>query len=239
MDIDDTTIPTIFKDYEAFKSFVLTYLRDFVRVNAGLIPQVSESRLKDVHTAWVRDIARVGAKSFGDESTCVECGAIVDPAEKTPDHFKHAAHLAYWMRRAAPVIDFVEPRSYPAPNARYEPPSGTAGGYPPLLERPHSWHEWRQPNPEEAIVDAEPITPAQKKLRDLLFRYGTEVLAFDLGYSICVFYERGRLDPRTQHPPFEIDEEYIETICCFLKEKNVSPHALFLIYKSLLYKRFV
>ncbi|MDX7953525.1 hypothetical protein P7D22_20375 [Lichenihabitans sp. Uapishka_5] len=69
--------------------------------------------------------------------------------------------------------------------------------------------------------------------RKILFAYSNEYLAFDLGYQIVNFYEKSRTDRVSAYRKPEIDSDYYETMCHFLKFKNVSPHALHLIYRSL------
>tara|TARA_R110002073_G_scaffold267275_1_gene430613 strand:- start:303 stop:851 length:549 start_codon:yes stop_codon:yes gene_type:complete len=68
--------------------------------------------------------------------------------------------------------------------------------------------------------------------------YGAEWLAFKLGYEICLHvessieggqYDAGSLDNLTT--------AYIDDMVEFLKRKSVSPHAMYLIYKSLFLRR--
>lgn len=76
--------------------------------------------------------------------------------------------------------------------------------------------------------ERDPLTSDQLAFRDLLFGYSNEYTAFDLGLQFCRFYEED--NPRSL---MTIDQNYFRMICHFLKFKNVSPHALTLIYKSL------
>ena len=69
--------------------------------------------------------------------------------------------------------------------------------------------------------------------RRLLFAYGNEYLAFDFAFQIVSFYEHSRSDRTGNGTAVRLSRDYYETICHFLKFKNVSPHALHLIYKSL------
>jgi hypothetical protein len=87
------------------------------------------------------------------------------------------------------------------------------------------------------IADAPgmPITADEQAFRDLLFAYSNEYLAFDFGYQICLFYERGKAPPSQRAETMLLSREYYNTMCHFLKYKTVSPHALFLIYKSLFF----
>jgi len=69
--------------------------------------------------------------------------------------------------------------------------------------------------------------------RDLLYQYGTEYLAFDWAYEICLFHERTRSDKSSRADTLQLSRDYIRTVCHFMKCKHVSPHALSLILKSL------
>lgn len=73
----------------------------------------------------------------------------------------------------------------------------------------------------------------ENAFRDLLFGYCNEYLAFDLGFQFCRYYEINKAGGSTRANCLILDEDYLRTTCHFLKYKNVSPHALFLIYKSL------
>lgn len=73
------------------------------------------------------------------------------------------------------------------------------------------------------------LTKKQSEFRELLFAYANEYLAFDFGYQFCRFYELGK----GRAESLNLGDDYYRTMCHFLKYKTVSPHALFLIYKSL------
>jgi len=99
-----------------------------------------------------------------------------------------------------------------------------------------------------------------QRAQELVLRYTNEVTAFDVGFRICRYFETKRTDtPRnlvlamsatgqrqlaTEQSSREfvksvsrqtLTYEYIETIGSFLKTKNVSPHGMYLIYKSLFF----
>ncbi len=83
--------------------------------------------------------------------------------------------------------------------------------------------------------DSYPATPEQTAMRDNMFGVWNEYLAFEMGFQLCRFYEAGQpgaIRDESYHP----DSDYYETMFQFLRYKNVSPHALFLIYKSLFAK---
>jgi hypothetical protein len=84
-------------------------------------------------------------------------------------------------------------------------------------------------------LDSREPTVGESQWRELLFSYANEYVAFMIGFNISLFYERYRSDlfdnPRAAR--VRLTNDYVETICHFLKYKSVSPHALTSIYKSL------
>ena len=72
----------------------------------------------------------------------------------------------------------------------------------------------------------------RKKLPEFFPNYYDVVLAFDLGFRLCNFVECNRKKNPIQKKILSSDG-YIRQTCQFLKYKNVSPHALGLIYQSL------
>lgn len=78
-----------------------------------------------------------------------------------------------------------------------------------------------------------PLNDDEKAFRKLLLGYVNEYLAFDYGYQICKYYEIGQEGGSERAQSLAPDREYYQTMCQFLKYKNVSPHAMHLIYKSL------
>ena len=85
------------------------------------------------------------------------------------------------------------------------------------------------------LADAEgmPLSDDEKAFRDLLFGYVNEYIAFDIGFQFCRYYETAKKGGSERATNLILSEDYLRTTCHFLKYKNVSPHALFLIYKSL------
>src|SRR5262249_27824405 len=85
---------------------------------------------------------------------------------------------------------------------------------------------------------------ARIKYRDpktILTQYGNVFAAFDIGLRICRYWESARVDidysadARQKMIRFTIpkNSEYIGDICYTLAEKNISPHSLNMLYKSL------
>lgn len=167
-------------NYVILKDVFEAHVVEFTRP-ALLSPIFSEARLRDAHRAWLADLARIR----GAEPNLKEAGL---------DHFKQCAHLAYWLRRKSPIVDY---------------------------------EDWAAK--VEGLGD---LYSDEVQRRDLLRRYGEEFLAFDFGYKICLYYEMERLEnPRSEPPALTLT--HLIDICHMLKFKNVSPHALYLIYKSI------
>lgn len=129
------------------------------------------------------------------------------PAEQ----FKQAAWLAYWLRRASPIQSIL------------------------------------------ASVASLPSVENASQLQDVLLRYGNEYCAFDLGFR-CSRYIASRSlfalgrrvvvikdngpgeDAEIVHEDlrsYTLKQAFIIDACQMLKEKNVSPHSLYLVYKGL------
>lgn len=57
-----------------------------------LKPVLSKQRILDIFCAWKEDLNRSKGGSFRNDNV-------------SPDHIKAAAHLTYWIRRGAPLVD--------------------------------------------------------------------------------------------------------------------------------------
>ncbi|RYC31894.1 hypothetical protein D3273_10690 [Lichenibacterium minor] len=90
-------------------------------------------------------------------------------------------------------------------------------------------------DPTQDIQDSSgyELDETESAFRDLLFAGPNEYLAFDFGFQIVRFYEMARIDRVTPCPDIRPSRDYYQTTCHFLKYKNVSPHGLHIIYKSL------
>lgn len=88
------------------------------------------------------------------------------------------------------------------------------------------------------LGDAEghPLAADEKAFRELLFGYANEYLAFDFGYQFCLYYERAKPGGSQRAQNMVLNEDYLRTMCHFLKYKTVSPHAVFLVFKSLFHR---
>jgi hypothetical protein len=82
-------------------------------------------------------------------------------------------------------------------------------------------------------VDFINISRADRYLIDFLLRYGNEFVPFRLGYETSLFYECFCKGMARQPSRYAIGPTYVREVCHLLKTKSVSPHALYLIYRSL------
>lgn len=77
--------------------------------------------------------------------------------------------------------------------------------------------------------------------KPILVQYGNVFAAFDIGLRICRYWESARTDinysPEIRQKMLRLSipqrSEYIEDVCYTLAEKNISPHSLNMLYKSL------
>lgn len=93
MKLGASTLEDIEKDQKAFCNFFTEYALTTLE-RARLHPRLAPARLVDVHGAWCHDMKRVS-----NHEPHIEDGL---------DHFKRAAHLAFWVRRFDPVVEAVD-----------------------------------------------------------------------------------------------------------------------------------
>lgn len=82
------------------------------------------------------------------------------------------------------------------------------------------WHE-----DPPSIARESPL----KEWRTLFEKCGNAFLAFALGYHICHYYEAQKGNAPRRKP----DLDYLEDMCYVMKRKNLSPHAMGMVYRSL------
>jgi len=70
-------------------------------------------------------------------------------------------------------------------------------------------------------------------LHELIMIAPNEYLAFDIGYRIVLLHECYSVGAKRDESEFALTDDFVVTMVQFLRNKNVSPHALFLIFKSL------
>jgi hypothetical protein len=193
-----------------------------------LQPVFSEQRLLDVFCAWKEDLNRSRERNFRNDKIL-------------PDHIKAAAHLTYWIRREAPIIDLIT-----APGALVEKrQAGSGKGTMYDEEETIQIERDSEEIPNTTVLDEkemESLTlPNGMSFAELLanrsraFAYGNELFAFTFGLSLAKAYEEQK--QKEQGHLCEIpwpSGAYIDDLCYFLKFKSVSPHSLDLIYRALL-----
>jgi len=182
VDVTEKTITSMMADYLAFKASFENYAMEVCWDGCRLQPSMVDRRLRDAYSFWIDDIKRVGE--------------IEPNLEEGLDHFKLCGHLAYWLRRTSPVVEFTD---YSSP----------------------------------CEDDEGKLTPDQEDFKDLLYEYGSEYLAFDLAFNLCMFHEQARADKTERSETLKLSRDYIRMVCHFMKCKHVSPHALTLLFKSL------
>lgn len=186
-----------------------------IATGVGLSHTLARQRVSDIYHAWRQDMKRANDFNFGDEE------------DVESDHVKCAAHLTYWIRRYSPVVDLQT-----SLQAAINPPYSDG-----QVLSMYSL-EGMQFAEDEAIGTKSEEQPADALVighRKRIFAYANEYLAFDLGFRLARSYEAKKLGVRDNE--FGPDVEFIDTICYIFKFKNISPHAIFLIYKSLLFDR--
>lgn len=83
---------------------------------------------------------------------------------------------------------------------------------------------------DNTVIKHDKVVMGQQKL---LAKYGRAFLPFHLGYRICHNFESNRADGGGLS--LRLDADYIESMCYVMKYKNVSPHAMGMIYRSLFF----
>lgn len=199
--------------FRAFQEHCEKHLRE-IHLDAKL----SQQRILDVFQAWQEDLERGRARNFRDDGVA-------------PGHIKAAAFLTYWLRREAPIVDVC---SFEGQYTEFgqlcvECDIGDDEGS-------------LQKVTDEELRDTK--LPSGMSLAELLenrkrvFAYGNELFAFTFGFYLAKRYEQQRLkeagiSAEIAMPPLD----FVEDICYLFKFKSVSPHAVDLIYRSLLMVR--
>jgi len=230
--------------YEAFVDMANTACYPFL-----LRLDVSKQRIMDAFIAWENDMVRMQMSSQGQSYT--------------PDHFKSAATLAYWLRRFQPITTILnDAGGAPLAQARSDIPE--IGDYEVLgwkeregriqIDRPEqakyagTYGEYQEPEKSTEIKlktkDGIEIAVSYGRFlaqRERIQSYANEYFAFTWGLRLAQSYQHEKDVENGVAAPLSLsfapDEDLIECYCYFLKYKNVSPHAIFLVYKSLLFAR--
>lgn len=192
---DPGAIQKLQADRDFFKRAIAQF---YIRVaeTHGCNVVLSDRRIGEAYDFWMDDVERVLGNDVPDDTVAL-------------DHFKHAAHLAFWLRRHIPINDV-------AFRAEMQVVEHTVSG------------ERRIP------------TKAQVEFAT----YGNELCALLVGFYICLAYEvcaMAKRDPKkgattvvsdgigVKRLPSHFQAEFPR----LLKHKPVSPHALYMLYRSL------
>jgi hypothetical protein len=153
----------------------------------GCSISLSDRRIGEAHDFWLADAERTLASATSDEVTEL-------------DHFKHAAFIAFWLRRLVPINDIY-----------FSPP----------LE------EGKAPEPKQIQFS----------------RYGAEICALFAGFYICLSYETCAMADREEGEPVSVISDatgvkrmpahFQSEFPRLLKHKNVSPQAIYMLYRGL------
>lgn len=97
------------------------------------------------------------------------------------------------------------------------------------------WLRRLQPFVYALPVRQYPSDSDERTAQSLFCRSPNEVFAFDMMFRVCAAYE-GAVRGDDSIATARLDRYYLNDVCMFLRNKSVSPHSLYLIYRSLFEK---
>lgn len=155
---------------------------------------LSARRLDEAHDFWIGDVKRTLNTATTEDTTEL-------------DHFKHAAFIAFWLRRLVPINDI------------------------------YFLNESRVPS----AAGADNTAPTDAQIN--FYRFGNELCALCVGFYICLAYETYAMAMReaSDSTPVIYDGVGVKALPSnflweypgLLKHKNVSPHGMYMLYRSL------
>lgn len=80
--------------------------------------------------------------------------------------------------------------------------------------------------------------PPAVLFRDEFLENANEWLAFVFGFQLCLYFEIDKKDPANidkQLGLYKLDPEYMKDVVLLMRHKNVSPHSIYIIFRSLFY----
>lgn len=92
MEFNADILPSMAK-YARFEEVFVAFAKEIAR-KACLFPRFSRPRLYTAHYAWRDDLSRVEQRE--------------NNLGQGLDHFKQCGHLAYWLRRSSPIVEFED-----------------------------------------------------------------------------------------------------------------------------------
>jgi hypothetical protein len=99
------------------------------------------------------------------------------------------------------------------------------------------WLRRFNPISELRIYEA-PENEAETKRQDFFKKYGSQFTSFMIGFDLCVYAASNAEGSPFYMDDFQLSADYTHIVSHFLKSKDVSPHSMFLIYKSLFMNPF-
>jgi hypothetical protein len=95
----------------------------------------------------------------------------------------------------------------------------------------------RRSNPISEIYLGERLSDErdERLWQELILEYGIQYVCIRMGFDVCRFFEAERVGSIFYVDDFVVDYEYVKTFSHLLKTKNVSPHSIFLVLKSLFF----
>jgi hypothetical protein len=141
----------------------------------GCKVHLSAARTDEARLFWMRDVGRIDLDG-----------------DTTPDHFKQAGFLAYWLRRRVSLNHVIR----------------------------------------------QEFGSVERTLQTRFVMSGNELCAFIVGFRICVFFVYGRLAEEVESleqfiDSVILDDALVFDVAALMKNKNVSPHALYALYRAL------
>jgi len=191
------------RDIEWFGECMNRFYRRTAR-QWNCVVEPSARRLLDACDFWMEDESRTLA--FGIDQSETADDADAKPTEL--DHFKHASILAFWLRRLVPINT-----TWPA-------------------------------DADGRVINDDDYVPTERQNHFLL--YGNEWCALLAGFQIALNYELQRASAEAGKDGVPSDFErllalrevalpdrFIYEFPRLLKHKNISPHAIYMTYRSL------
>lgn len=190
--------------YSLFQEEVLNRLRE----RAWFIPSISYNILFVARSygchVKVSELRTGEAFDYWVEDSNRTLSHGMPPGTGTLDHFKEAAFLAFWLRRRLPINEITKLQS--------------------LGER------------------AAGLGTQEQKM---FLRYGNEISAFTIGYKLCLHHHLSVIETDGTVPSLRapaalssyvqanLNKTLLSDIVTMMKHKNVSPHGLYLLMRSL------
>lgn len=138
---------------------------------------IAADRLEEVRAHWMRDTDRIEIDG-----------------DSTPDHFKQAGFLCYWLRRRQTV----------------------------------------------SLSSRKIISEQHQQIQDLYLMNGNEITAFLVAFRLAAYFEfKDQIDSveniEQEISGLHLSHAFVSDIAVLMKNKNLSPHALYITLRGLFY----